>query len=343
MESTINNSEAHTKLKEEQKLHHNTADEMQENIRITSREAKIAKNANVIALDLQQNLPTPSLTVGLAFYSRKTWTYNFGIHDCVTGQGHMYLWSENVAKRGSDEIMSCILKHVKLNKPSSPNLIVFSDNCAGQNKNWNVMALWQMMVRDQIYKTIEHRFPVPGHTRLPCDRDFGIIEQCKKKVGQVFTPSDWCDLIKKSNQKTPFTVTMMTQSDFYSFENLADFKKKKLKTDAGDPVDFRNVRCFKFTSDQPNIIYVKHALTGDFKSITVSKTGPNNSAIVPMLDEQILQKYNESISLDVNKVKDLKKLLPFIPKIHWSFYAEIFAKENKDKVPLNGFNHVEDI
>lgn len=103
------------------------------------------------------------------------------------------------------------------------------------------------------------------------------------------------------------------------------------------------MRCFKFTSDQPNIIYVKHALTGDFKSITVSKTGPNNSAIVPMLDEQILQKYNESISLDVNKVKDLKKLLPFIPKIHWSFYAEIFAKENKDKDPLNGFNHVEDI
>lgn len=168
----------------------------------------------------------------------------------------------------------------------------------------------------------------------------------QKKVGQVYTPSDWCELIKKSNQKTPFKVTMMTQSDFYSFENLSDFFKKKLKTDDGLPVDFRNVRCFKFTSDKPNVIYVKHALSGNFKSITVSQIGLTSSVIVPSLHELILQKYDESITLDANKVKDLRKLLPFIPEQHWSFYNDIFANNQNtmEEDPLNGtLNYVENI
>lgn len=204
LDSNVNDCELHAKLKVDQELHHKTADEMQENLKNTAREAKVSKRTDVIALDLQQKLPTPSLTVGLAFYSHKAWTYNFGIHDCVNEQGHMYLWSENVAKRGSDEIMSCILKHVRLNKPVSPDLIVFSDNCAGQNKNWNVMALWQMMVRDRIYNTIEHRFPVPGHTRLPCDRDFGLIEIYKKTVGEVYTPMHWGEVYRDNDDSIRF-------------------------------------------------------------------------------------------------------------------------------------------
>lgn len=346
LDSNKHDAELTRKLKTEQECHHNMADAMQLNLQDTSEQAKISKNIDVIALDLQQNLPTPSLTVGLAFYLRKAWTYNFGIHNCVNNQGHMYLWSENVANRGSDEIMSCILKHVRLNKPSSPHLIAFSDNCGGQNKNWNVMALWQMMVREKIYETIEHRFPVPGHTRLPCDRDFGLIEVCKKSVGQVYTPDGWCELIQKANQRNPFIVTMMTSSDFYSFENLSDFFQKKLKTDDNDPVDFRNVRCFKFTSTEPDIIYVKHSLSGEFKPITTSRG--NMSLAIPSLDAQILQKYDGNISLNPNKIKDLRKLLPYIPTQHRYFYNEILEGEdqesNADKDPLDCMvDYVEDI
>lgn len=62
--------------------------------------------------------------------------YNLGIHQRNTGKGYMYMWTENIAKRGSYEIASCVLKYLKDNPPKlNKHLIVFTDNCGGQNKN----------------------------------------------------------------------------------------------------------------------------------------------------------------------------------------------------------------
>ena len=54
---------------------------------------------DMITFDFQQNLPTPK---------RQLWTYNFGIHDCVAGQGYIFMWDETKAKRGSGEVASCL-------------------------------------------------------------------------------------------------------------------------------------------------------------------------------------------------------------------------------------------
>lgn len=115
--------------------------------------------------------------------------YNLGIYDGKTGKSYMNMWTEDVAKRGSDEIASCLLKYIK-EHPPTPNkhLIVFTDNCGGQNKDWTIMALWLHLVRTKVYKSIEHRFLVAGHTHLPCDRDFAAIEKHKKYLGQVYSP-----------------------------------------------------------------------------------------------------------------------------------------------------------
>lgn len=73
-----------------------------------------ADAVDMITYDLEQNLPTPTLKHNDMFYQRQLWTYNFGIHDCVAEQGHMYMWDETVAARGSSEVASC-LNHYLLN------------------------------------------------------------------------------------------------------------------------------------------------------------------------------------------------------------------------------------
>ena len=49
---------------------------------------------DMITYDFQQNLETPNLQHNDMFYKRQLWTYNFGIHDCVSNQGYMFMWDE---------------------------------------------------------------------------------------------------------------------------------------------------------------------------------------------------------------------------------------------------------
>ena len=48
-------------------------------------------NATIVCMDLQQALPTPRFTANLWFYSRKMYTYNFGIHNYRDHKGYMFL------------------------------------------------------------------------------------------------------------------------------------------------------------------------------------------------------------------------------------------------------------
>ena len=92
-------------LESRKSLHQRKATAAQEKLHKLSRLAKSdPKKYHVICLDLQQALPRPKLTVGPAFYRRKLWTFNCGIHNCGTESGYMFLWSENIIKRGACEI-----------------------------------------------------------------------------------------------------------------------------------------------------------------------------------------------------------------------------------------------
>lgn len=53
----------------------------------------------------------------------------------------MYLWTEEKAKRGADEIGSILIKNLKNIKTGVEDLVIFPDNCPGQNKNWLIMSL----------------------------------------------------------------------------------------------------------------------------------------------------------------------------------------------------------
>ena len=63
---------------------------------------------DMITYDFQQNLETPNLQHNDMFYKRQLWTYNFGIHDCVSNQGYMFMWDETTAKRWSVEVANCL-------------------------------------------------------------------------------------------------------------------------------------------------------------------------------------------------------------------------------------------
>lgn len=68
----------------------------------------------ILSFDCQKNLPLPKVPDQLAYYSRQLYIYNFTI---VEGNSHAsltkdnvfsYIWTEDVAAKGSNEISSCL-------------------------------------------------------------------------------------------------------------------------------------------------------------------------------------------------------------------------------------------
>lgn len=128
MELRVCNEDEKDRLLEEQRRHHDKADDGYKSKRLDNEAAKrswrgktrtlgrntTSKDAvDMITFDFQKNLETPNLFHNDVFYLRQLWTYSFGIHDCVATQGYLYLWDETAAKRGSSEVASCLYKFFK--------------------------------------------------------------------------------------------------------------------------------------------------------------------------------------------------------------------------------------
>ena len=64
-------------------------------------------------------------------------------------------------------------------------------------------------------KNIDHKFLVSGHSYLPCDQDFGLVEKQKKLFPNIFIPEHWNNVILAARKKKPFKIICMNKRDFF--------------------------------------------------------------------------------------------------------------------------------
>ena len=93
-------------------LHHRKAEHFYESLREHTSLAKEDPSVATSSFDFQRSLPSPVLPVEEIFYARQLWLYTFGVHDCAMNVGTMYVWDESTAKRGSNEVGSCLLHYI---------------------------------------------------------------------------------------------------------------------------------------------------------------------------------------------------------------------------------------
>ena len=112
----------------------------------------------------------------------------------------MHLWDETEGGRGSQEVASLLAKHIRQEAKNHSHVILYSDSCTGQNRNIKVASTLMNLVLDPklSIKVIDHKFLVSGHSFLPNDQDFGVIESASRKCIQIFTPEDWLQVVKKA-------------------------------------------------------------------------------------------------------------------------------------------------
>lgn len=226
----------------------------------------------------------------------------------------------NIAHCIQYTISSCIY-HYLINLPKEvSHIVMYSDCCPGQNKNGIIMAMCLYFLEIQnTLKTIEHKFMVPGHSRMECDSDHARIERTRKKYpSPINHPYDWAQLIRFAG-KDKFCVLEMDQTKFFDFNTL--LKKKyciKKKNEDGAPFVFKNVKWLRYTKENKNTVMYKNSLTEDlpFMTLNMTKRISNPTFTVPTA-------YSGPLPITQEKKNDLMTSLCFIPDVNHDFYKSL--------------------
>lgn len=306
-------------LEIERELHQRKAQSARDSLQ---QDAQLSKEGDitVICFDLMKTLPTPVLTTGICYYKRQLWTYCFSIHNMATNDSYMFVWNESVASRGPQEVGSCILYYIK-NFVATKKLVMYSDQCGGQNRNIKMSVLCNYIVSSTEFEVeeIDHKFLLSGHSYLPCDQDFGLIEKEKKFHPNIFIPDDWNKVITNARKKNPFKLVEMKSSNFFSTKPLENnITNRKISKD-NVKVEWLKIQWLRFQSHCPFDIQFKYSNNNDvpFETVDISK----RKSLLPESKLPLL--YPNGNVINDAKKKDLLQLKEFIPPMYYAFYENL--------------------
>ena len=157
------------------------------------------KNICMICFDFQKVLNTPKSDASCLYYKRKLSTYNFTIYDVGCCKGYCYVWTEDDAKRGSNEVTSCLLHFIEMKVTEGiKHFYLWSDNCAGQNRNKNLISMF-IYASANFNINIKHTFLEVGHTQNEGDSVHANIERYSSKR-HIYSSDECVELIKAAKQ-----------------------------------------------------------------------------------------------------------------------------------------------
>jgi hypothetical protein len=269
----------------------------------------------VICFDYQKNLPIPVTNVSGEYYRRQLWLHNFGIYNMVSKETQLYVYSEHFAKKGPNEVLSCLENYIATRcAPNQSKLVIFADNCFSQNKNRYMFGFLDNLCARGSFSQIEIFYPLPGHSMMAIDREFAKIERKKRRMEKFNSPEDWLTLIKNAKIEKPFGINFVQhplRSDLKLLDGDAlvqvkDFKSAMatcLKTN----IAVSQIRAAIFRTNRP--AESRTTMKGSTSLMTLHKKGHSRAAAL------VLQACSLAfVPVKQAKAIDLRYLLDFVPE-----------------------------
>lgn len=268
-----------------------------------------------LSMDLQQVMFCPTLTHSNMFYSRQLSNYNLCVHLGDNNKSYMCMWHEAIAGRGGNEIASCFFKVLKGAITAKNKIELWCDNCVAQNKNRMLLMAVIYLVARGCFKTIDIKYLVSGHSYMPCDRDFGVIEKRKRKCTPM-VPEEVQEVVRSARVTNPFTVLAMKEEDFFDFGKVADRFLNTTK------LQLTKLSWIRVCVDNPTSILVKKSFNEieEWSECLVFKKSHNLQQVKTL---ENLPQCKTSNHISAEKKKDLLSMLDFMDVKYHSFYRNI--------------------
>ncbi len=68
------------------------------------------------------------------------------------------------------------------------------------HKKVDSFGFFTRLVKDSVFKKIRIIYPIPGHSYLQCDKDFGLIEKIRYKTNKISIPSDYVKIVENAKK-----------------------------------------------------------------------------------------------------------------------------------------------
>ncbi|XP_074035418.1 uncharacterized protein [Leptinotarsa decemlineata] len=289
---------------------------------------KAAKSEiQLVVYDLQAVLPVPMGQTSTFFYKSRLNCFNFTVTEIMTSKTNCYFWHEGLGNRGVNEIATGVYLYIEELSRSRPgsDIIFYSDNCGGQQKNKYMMAMYLFAVGHLDVHSITHKYLIRGHTQNEGDAVHSIIERNLKRTkrsGPIYVPDQYVSVIRNAKKKgEPLKVKEMGYADFFDFKSLYNrMSLNVIKDTEGNPFKVSEIKQIRFEKGSDVFQYKNSFKEVEWKEVDFKKRisrAEESLSLTPA--------YSRKIPIPGNKLKDLMSLINnnMIPSFYKPFYDSL--------------------
>lgn len=217
-----------------------------------SEKFKDKESANMVfCMDLQSVLLSPKSNVSSLYFKTKLIVYNFTFFNLKTIDGYCYIWYESAGGVTANDYASIICQfikdHVKNDLQPEQNLILYSDGCTSQNRDY-IMANSLLNLSMTFNITIEQKVLEKGHTQMEADSMYSVIER-KIRHTNINVPADYVGICMRAREKPrPYQVYYLHHEFFKNFKKLQFLTSLRPGKKVGDPL-VTDIRALKYSPD----------------------------------------------------------------------------------------------
>lgn len=323
-------------LKEEYKLHQERKIAAQQAKDLDKLRSMADDDYLVVTADMQSTLHIPVSSVGILYYTRKLNVQNYTIYTSKPPhQAYCITWNEIHGKRGSVEIASAINWWLTQIPSNIKEVTMYSDTCAGQNRNQFITAYFVHLIQQpNQLDIIEQKYLESGHTHMEVDSMHSAIEREQRNTA-VYSMIDWKSVMgrarskRNNNNAPPYVVKEMTYKEMLDVRSLNEKFMKNTTTDKkGKKIQWLKIKCLRFERQCPGIVKYRYSHDGPYEELNIFE---NNSTTLITRKRKKCQEQQRNATIEESMVDELKRYE--IPKAYSSALSISEAKK-KDLLSL---------